>query len=106
VDNALWIQAVSLALAVGLGIAMLRMLLALLGLVSSSGKFSRHSRHNKPLAMAHIFAISGYALIGYAQLLYAGTRYQIPMDVAGVVCVFIGWTSVIVIERRVRRSAA
>ena len=103
-DNALWTQAASLALAVGLGMALLRMLLALLGLVSSSGKLTRRSPHNQTMAVAHIFAIFGYGLIGFGQLLYAGAKYQIPMDVAGGVCLIIGWTSAILCDRRIRRA--
>ncbi|QUQ72333.1 hypothetical protein [Kutzneria sp. CA-103260] len=103
-DNGLWVQALTMAISVGLGIALLRMLLALLGLVSSSGKLTRRSQHNKTLALAHIFGIAGYGLVTYAQLVYVGTKYQIPMDAAAVVCLLISWTSVIVIERRIRRS--
>jgi len=105
VDNILWPQALALAFTVVLGIVLLRMLLALLGLVSSSKRLTRRSQHNKTLAVGHIFAIAGYGLVVYGQLVYVGTKYQIPMDIAAVVCLFIGWTSVFVIERRIRRAA-
>jgi hypothetical protein len=106
VDNNTWLQLLGLVITVALAIAALRMLLALLGLVSSSGRLTRRSQHNKTLALAHIFSIAGYGLVTYAQLVYVGTKYQIPMDVAAVVCLAIGWTSTIVIERRIRRSVA
>lgn len=95
--------------AAGLGlisvVLLLRMFLALLGLMSSSGKVTRRSRFNRPLAVAHIFNVIGWTLVWYAQILFTGTKLQLPMDVVGVACLVVGVPMALAIEHRIKRTA-
>lgn len=82
---------------------LLRLLLAMLNVVSSTAKTTKGGPYNRLLGFVHLFNLVGLAGVVYAQLLFNQQPPQIPMDIVGVACLVIGLTWSSILERKAKR---
>jgi formate/nitrite transporter FocA (FNT family) len=98
-----WRSIVALVLAVGFALVLVRLLLAMLNVVSSTAKTTKGGPYNRLLGFVHLFNLVGLAAVVYAQLLFNGEPPQIPLDIAGVACLVVGLTWSSILERKAQR---
>lgn len=98
-----WRTVVALVLAAGFALVLLRLLLAMLNVVSSTAKTTKGGPYNRLLGFVHLFTLFGLAGVVYAQLLFNEQPPQLPMDIAGIAGLVIGllWSSIL--ERKAKR---
>ena len=100
-----WRSVVALVFAAGFVLVLLRLLLAMLNLVSSTARTTKGGPYNRLLGFVHLFNLVGLAGVVYAQLLFNGQPPQLPMDIVGVACLVIGLTWSSILERKAKRLA-